>query len=526
MNIQEGQPFIRTTPIPTPKPIEKAAGSLFEKRAVREVHCPPTPPSSLVSYVQNARTPSIQQQSHPASSEELKASLSQVALRSGKLPSPSPEKRMLPPILKKPRTESAASPISPRPLLSSDGSSSAASLASGFVTPWDREKERLAQQQAESIDKKKKKRTSFVASTAGSSRSRRPPLARRKSSQSSASNTPTIRSPTVQSPTVRSPSVRSPVILSPRILSSAEITSLSSSIQPSSSKVSAVPSKSDLASTSVTPGQISKRLSMIGTQQSDDHAGAGLRRNKSEMAKLASETAANTNANKRDIRSSKSSVQGGQQGQGIGLGIGGGRVSQFTEAFTSPSPKSNGNALVQDGDEKGGTDIPKAPAQDNWLVDRDFRRKFVDKRKQERLASMQSSPDLKPTQERTKSRSGSTVAFASNTTFVKIPVAGSSRGKGGKNFFLLDDTDNEEPLKSPGPDAGTAIEDDGFDDYDDDDDADADDNEENDDELEQPLPRTKSQITLMLERERRMSEGATRREKKEKEKGKQRKTSN
>ena len=139
-------------------------------------------------------------------------------------------------------------------------------------------------------------------------------------------------------------------------------------------------------------------------------------------------------------------------------------------------------------------------AHQDWLVDRDFRSKFVDRTRSSEnhgLASLHT--------QRTKSSAAiATPASyqACGTIGFGEPPPGDPPGKGKAKQGFKDDL---VPLKAPGASSEATV----------------DDNDEEDEP--QVLPRTKSQLTLLLERDRRMTEHE--KKKKKQQQQQQRKTS-
>jgi hypothetical protein len=110
----------------------------------------------------------------------------------------------------------------------------------------------------------------------------------------------------------------------------------------------------------------------------------------------------------------------------------------------------------------------------DWLVERDFRSKFVDKKRQERFSSLMGHPSA--------SKTGPTLAQSSTEAIATIGSGDAATAKiptKGKRVIVVDDV---APLKTeeliPHQMLGVS------------------------DEPPAPLPRTKSQLTFLLERDR------------------------
>ncbi|KAI9866271.1 MAG: hypothetical protein M1813_001393 [Trichoglossum hirsutum] len=141
------------------------------------------------------------------------------------------------------------------------------------------------------------------------------------------------------------------------------------------------------------------------------------------------------------------------------------KLKGYTGAEHSNSDSRRPNPEVS-----GDGEYPKA----DWLVERDFRSKFVDKRRQERFSFLLGHPST--------SKTGPTLAQSSMEATATIESGENSTTKvltRGKKVIVVDDV---VPLKTEGLPPHQSL--------------------GGDDEPLAPLPRTKSQLTFLLERDR------------------------
>jgi hypothetical protein len=141
------------------------------------------------------------------------------------------------------------------------------------------------------------------------------------------------------------------------------------------------------------------------------------------------------------------------------------KLKGYTGAEHSNSDSRRPNPEVS-----GDGEYPKA----DWLVERDFRSKFVDKRRQERFSFLLGHPST--------SKTGPTLAKSSMEATATIESGENSTTKvltRGKKVIVVDDV---VPLKTEGLPPHQSL--------------------GGDDEPLAPLPRTKSQLTFLLERDR------------------------
>jgi len=150
-----------------------------------------------------------------------------------------------------------------------------------------------------------------------------------------------------------------------------------------------------------------------------------------------------------------------------------------TSGYTRHEQKVRESASAGRSDADNGRIIPGAGvggegSKADWLVERDFRSKFVDKKRQERLSFLKGHPSA--------SKTGPTLAQSSTEATATIGSGDTSTAKmisKGKRVIVVDDV---APLKTEGlyPHRMLGA----------------------NDETSAPLPRTKSQLTFLLERDR------------------------
>ena len=171
--------------------------------------------------------------------------------------------------------------------------------------------------------------------------------------------------------------------------------------------------------------------------------------------------------------------------------------TKSTKVSRSASPHQSGHSREQSRDplamgiNPSDTRYHEERAHQDWLVDRDFRSKFVERiRPSENhgLASLRSH--------RTRS-SAALVAPASYQAHATMGFGEQTPGRPpGKERAKLTFTDKMVPLKAPAPSSEAIIDDD-----------------EDEDDAPQALPRTTSQLTLLLQRDRRMNDEQEKRKK-------------
>ncbi|KAI9812785.1 MAG: hypothetical protein M1827_004542 [Pycnora praestabilis] len=163
-----------------------------------------------------------------------------------------------------------------------------------------------------------------------------------------------------------------------------------------------------------------------------------------------------------------------------------------SETPVLPSKVSSGVSPIQSSmrQQKQITESSRSPSMgdtradrsySDWLVDRDFRSRFVDKNRQDTFAAFTTHPVVT----KTLATVAPTPTAATGTVKLSELVVSNGKGKG-RQFTIVDEV---APLRPEGSPSLTPA--------------------DMDKEPGAPLPKTRSQLTMLLERDRRASDGAT-----------------